>query len=256
MITTGTGGAIVTGAGSGIGRAVTLALATQGIPVLAVDVNESAAAETAAAAAEDGLITAHQADVSDAAQVQRYVAAAVDIFGPPTRFFNNAGVEGVHRSIIDTSAEDWRRVVSINLDGVFWGLKYVLPFMRDNRAGAVVNTGSILSVKAAPDRSDYVATKHAVLGLTRSAAAEMAPYGVRVTCIMPGPIDTPLMERSETLVNPNDPGQERQRFIAGTPLGRYGTPTEVAETVLFLLRPDVAYLTGAAIAIDGGITSV
>ena len=252
---TGSDGAIVTGAGSGIGRAVTLALAAQGIPVLAVDVVESAASETAAAADRD-LVTAHQADVSDPAQVEGYVAAAVEIFGPPTRFFNNAGIEGVHRSIIDTSPQEWRRSVSINLDGVFWGLKYVLPWMRDNRAGTVVNTGSILSVKAAPDRSDYVATKHAVLGLTRSAASEMAPYGVRVNCLMPGPIDTPLMQRSETLVNPDDPGQERSRFMAGTPLGRYGTPTEVAETVLFLLRPDVVYLTGAAIAIDGGITSV
>jgi len=128
--------------------------------------------------------------------------------------------------------------------------------MKDARAGAVVNTGSILSLKAAPDRSDYVVTKHGVLGLTRSAASEMAPFGVRINCLCPGPIETPLMRRSELLVNPDDPDFERQRFEAGTPAGRYAEPREIAETVLFLLRGDVTYQTGSAVVIDGGITSV
>ncbi len=245
--------AIVTGAGSGIGRAVTLALAAAGARVLAVDINGDAAATTASEATG---VAAHQADVADREQVMRYAQAAAEHHGPPTLFFNNAGVEGVHRSILDTDPADWLRVIDINLNSMFWGLQAVLPYMKEKGAGAVVNTGSILSVKAAPDRSDYVVTKHAVLGLTRSAASEMATHGIRINCLCPGPIETPLMRRSELLANPDDPEYERKRFESGTPIGRYAEPREIAETVMFLLRGDVAYLTGTAVVIDGGITSV
>lgn len=258
MSTTPTGAeaasAIVTGAGSGIGRAVTLALAAAGDRVLAVDRNLESAEETAKLAS--GTVVAHRSDVSDPDQVAGYLAAALEQHGPPQKFFNNAGVEGVHRSIEETSVEDWLAVTAVNLHGVFYGLKHVLPVMRARGGGAIVNTGSILSLKAAADRSDYVTTKHAVLGLTRSAAAEGAPHGIRVNCICPGPIDTPLMSRSEVLVNPDDPAFERDRFVSGTPVGRYGTPVEIAELVLHLLRPDLGYHTGSAIAIDGGITAV
>lgn len=246
--------AIVTGAGSGIGRAVTLALAAAGAQVLAVDVNPEAAEKTAADAG--AAVHPFAADVSDAAQVRAYAEAALDTIGAPQLFFNNAGVEGVHRSIVDTTEEQWRRVVGVNLDGMFFGLKYVLPLIKKVGGGAVVNTGSILSLKAAPDRSDYVVTKHAVLGLTRSAAAETATDDIRVNCICPGPVATPLMTRSETLVNPNDPEFERNRFIEGTPMRRYAEPREIAELVLFLLRSDVAFQTGSAVTIDGGILAV
>jgi len=249
--------AVVTGAASGIGRAVALALAAAGDHVLAVDRNMEGAEETAALAGQSaGSVVAHQADVSDPADVQKYVATAVEKLGPPRKFFNNAGVEGVHKSIEATSVEEWMAVTGVNLHGMFFGLKYVMPHMREAGGGAIVNTGSILSLKAAPDRSDYVATKYAVLGLTLTAAAEGARNGIRVNCICPGPIDTPLMSRSEHLVNPEDPEYERNRFMAGTPLGRYGSPREVAELVQYLLRLDVLYHTGSAIPIDGGITAV
>jgi NAD(P)-dependent dehydrogenase (short-subunit alcohol dehydrogenase family) len=246
--------AIVTGAGSGIGRAVTLALAEAGAHVLAVDVNLSGAEKTAADAGRN--VHPFAADVSSSAQVRAYAEASFDTIGLPQLFFNNAGVEGVHKSIVDTTEEEWRTVVGINLDGIFFGLKYVLPLIQQAGGGAVVNTGSILSLKAAPDRSDYVTTKHGVLGLTRSAAAECATPGIRVNCICPGPVSTPLMTRSETLVNPDDPGFERNRFIEGTPMHRYAEPREIAELVLFLLRDDVGYQSGAAVTIDGGITAV
>lgn len=246
--------AIVTGAGSGIGRAVALALADRGAKVLAVDINAVAAKETVSLS--QGEIVAHRADVSQSNDVRDYAAAAASLHGLPTIFFNNAGIEGVHKSIVDTSEEDWLRTLGVNLNGVFWGLKHVLPLMRQAGGGAVVNTGSILSLKAAPDRSDYVVTKHAVLGLTRSAASEVASDGIKVNCICPGPVDTPLMTRSEILVNPEDPGYERSRFEQGAPAGRYATTAEIAELVLFLLRPDITYLTGAAVNIDGGIMAV
>ena len=246
--------AIVTGAGSGIGRAVALALAERGAKVLAVDINAEAAKETASLS--QGIIAAHRADVSQSADVRDYAATATSLHGLPTIFFNNAGVEGVHKSIADTTEEDWLRTLGVNLNGVFWGLKHVLPLIRQAGGGAVVNTGSILSLKSAPDRSDYVATKHAVLGLTRSAASEVAREGIKVNCICPGPVDTPLMTRSEILVNPDDPGYERDRFEHGTPAGRYASTEEIAELVLFLLRSDITYLTGAAVNIDGGIMAV
>lgn len=246
--------AIVTGAGSGIGRAVTLALAGAGAAVLAVDVDPDGAAKTAADAGAG--VHPFTADVSDATQVRAYADAAVETVGLPRLFFNNAGVEGVHRPIADTTEQQWRAVVGVNLDGMFYGLKYVLPLIKRAGGGAVVNTGSILSLKGAPDRSDYVVTKHGVLGLTRSAAAETAADGIRVNCICPGPVSTPLMTRSETLVNPADPEFERTRFIEGTPMRRYAEPREIAELVLFLLRDDVGYQTGAAVTIDGGILAV
>lgn len=246
--------AVVTGAGSGIGRAVTLALAAAGASVLAVDLNATAAQQTATLGGDR--VHPWAADVADSAQVRAYTEAAVSQIGLPQMFFNNAGVEGVHKSIAETTEQEWRRSVGVNLDGVFFGLKYMMPLMQQAGGGAVVNTGSILSLKAAPDRSDYVATKTAVVGLTRSAAAEGAPHDIRVNCICPGPIATPMMARSETLVNPADPEFERSRFISGTPAHRYGQPREVAELVLFLLRGDMAYQTGAVITIDGGIMSV
>jgi len=251
--------AIVTGAGSGIGKAVTLALAAAGAKVVAVDIDGDAAKATADEAIANeatASVVPHRADVADRAQVFGYVEAATAEHGAPVLFFNNAGVEGVHKSIVDTDPADWLRVIDVNLNSMFWGLQAVLPHMKAQGAGAVVNTGSILSLKSAPDRSDYAVTKHAVLGLTRSAASEMAAHGVRINCLCPGPIETPLMRRSEMLVNPDDPDWERRRFEEGTPIGRYASTREIAETVLFLLRGDVAYQTGSAVVIDGGITSV
>lgn len=254
-------GAVVTGAGSGIGRAVTLRLAAAGARVLAVDLRRDAAeavADEAKSVASEagGQVAAHEADVTDAEQVRGYAERAVAEFGNLRLFHNNAGVEGVHKDIADTSEDEWHAIMAINLHSLFYGLKYVLPRIKDAGGGAVVNTGSILSFKAAPGRSDYVVSKHAVLGLTRSAASEHAKDGIKVNCICPGPIETPLMERSERLVNPDDPGFERRRFEEGTPIGRYGAPEEVAELVAFLMSPRVPYMTGAAVTIDGGILAV
>jgi NAD(P)-dependent dehydrogenase (short-subunit alcohol dehydrogenase family) len=248
---------IVTGSGSGLGRAVSLKLASEGATVVGVDISEEANAETVQAAkGSPGGIVPYQADVTQELLVKNFVARAEQEVGSISFFFNNAGVEGVHKRIIDTSADEWDRVMLINLRSVFLGLKYVLPAIKRAGGGAIVNTGSILSLKGATGRSDYVASKHAVIGLTRCAASEHARDGIQVNCICPGPIETPLMGRSERLVNPNDPAYERRRLQDATPMGRYGRPEEIAETVAFLLSGRAPYLTGAFFSIDGGIMTV
>lgn len=251
-------GGIVTGAGSGIGRAVALELASRGGDVLAVDINLDAANETArlASAASGGRIIPHRADATDPAQVAEFAERAGTEFTRPWFFHNNAGVGGAHKLLVDIEPAEWSRVIDINLNSFFYGLKYVLPVLTAAGGGAVVLTGSLLSLKGAPMRSDYTATKHAVLGLTRAAAAEVAADGVRVNCICPGPIETPLQRLSEQLSNAKDPEAERKRFTESAPMGRYGTVEEIARSVAFLLSPAVPYLTGTALTVDGGLSAV
>jgi NAD(P)-dependent dehydrogenase (short-subunit alcohol dehydrogenase family) len=250
-------GGIVTGAGSGIGRAVTLRLAQAGAVVLGVDLR-SDAVELLAKEANSlpGRVIPQEADVTKPDHVRAYTERAERELPRLWFFHNNAGIEGVHKDIVDTTEDEWHQVMAINLHSYFYGLKYVLPIMKRQGGGAVVITGSLLSLQAAPGRSDYTVSKHAVLGLARTAAAEHALDGIKVNCICPGPIETPLMERSERLVNPEDPGFERRRFEEGTPIGRYGRPDEVAETIAFLLSPKVPYLTGAVLSLDGGLRAV
>jgi NAD(P)-dependent dehydrogenase (short-subunit alcohol dehydrogenase family) len=246
--------AIVTGAGSGLGRAAALTLAGEGATVLGVDLRPETVEALEPAA---GRIVAHGADVTDAAEVRAYVTRARDELGGVDRFFNNAGVGGSHKDLVDLEDDEWDAHMAINLRSAFLGLKHVMRAMiAQGRGGSIVNTGSLLSFKAAPGRGDYTVAKHGVAGLTRTAAAEGARHGIRVNCVCPGPIDTPLMAESERLVNPDDPGWERRRFEEGTPLGRYGRPEEVGETVSWLLSDRVPYMTGSLVVLDGGILTV
>jgi NAD(P)-dependent dehydrogenase (short-subunit alcohol dehydrogenase family) len=188
--------------------------------------------------------------------VAGFVRRARDELGGVDMFFNNAGIGGAHAPIVDLEDDAWQRCMAINLTAVFLGLKHVMRAMEaSGKGGSIVNTGSILSFKAAPGRVDYTVSKHGVAALTRTAAAEGGRHGIRVNCICPGPIDTALQQASERIVRPEDPAWERRRLESGTPLGRYGTADEVAETVAFLLSPRVPYLTGALVSLDGGITA-
>lgn len=246
--------AIVTGAGSGLGRAAALALAEAGATVLGVDLAPDAVRALRPAA---GRIIPHAADVTRAADVEGYVARAVEELGGVDRFFNNAGVGGFHKELVDLEDDEWDAHMAINLRSAFLGLKHVMRAMiARERGGAIVCTGSLLSFKAAPGRGDYTVAKHGVAGLVRTAAAEGARHGIRVNAVCPGPIDTPLMAESERLVNPDDPGYERRRFETSTPLGRYGRPEEVGETVAWLLSDRVPYMTGSLVVLDGGILAV
>ena len=238
---------IVTGAGSGIGRAVALALSDAGARVLAVDIDTSRLAVTSERATGAPIVT-FTADVSVAQQVRGYVNAAIETHGPPELFFNNAGVAGHAQPITELSLQDWASVIDTNLNSVFWGLKFVLPHMYAAGRGAIVNTGSIASLQGAADRADYVATKHAVLGLTRCAAAEARKNRVKVNCLCPGPVNTEMVAKFRSAVS--SAGSD------SAPTTSMATPQEIAETVLFLLRPDVPFLTGSAVSVDGGMAGV
>jgi len=174
-------GVVVTGAAAGIGRATVLRLVRDGATVLAVDVDEAGLGTLEGQAAPGpGRVLGHRADVTVGDEVAGYVGRAREELPSLRGFFNNAGIEGVHKDLADTSEEEWDRTMAINLRAVFLGLKHVLAAMADEGGGSIVNTGSILSLKAAPGRADYVVSKHAVLGLTRSAACEGASRGVQV----------------------------------------------------------------------------
>ena len=248
---------IVTGAGSGIGRATALRLAKSGAAVLAVGRRAGPLKETAEAArGYDGKVVPKVADVTDEAQVRDMIADAEKQLGTISFMFNNAGIGGAHKAIVDLSLEELDHIMGVSFRAVFIGMKYVLPAIKRAGGGAVVNCGSLLSFKGAVRRGDYAMAKHAVMALTKTAAGEHAKDNIQINCICPGPIDTPLQHESEVLVNPKDPGYERRRYEVGIPMGRYGTPEEVAEMVAFLISGKVPYLTGAAIPLDGAFLAV
>lgn len=246
--------AIVTGAGGVIGRAISVAVAARGAAVLAVDVDEPAALETAAAvSAGGGAAVAHAADVTSEEAVAGYVETAVQLWGGVDWFANNAGIEGPAAPIESFPADGFRRVLEVNVAAVFLGLKHVLPVMRRRGRGRVVNTASVAGLYATPQLVAYGASKHAVIGITRTAAIEAAGDGIAVNAICPGPQDSRMMDAIEANVQPDDPEGMRATYMATIPMGRYGRPDEIASTVVWLLADAPDYLTGQLIVVDGGL---
>ncbi len=242
--------AIVTGGGGDIGRATAVTLAKQGAKVLVVDVSQDAIDATVEAVrAEGGTAEGFRADVSKAAEVEGYAQKAVDLFGAVDLFLNNAGIEGPAAPIPDYPEEDFDKVFGVNVKGVFLGLKYVLPRM--NEGGSVVNTASVAGLIGSPGLSGYVMSKHAVIGLTRTAALEQAARNVRVNAICPAPIKGRMMSSIESNVG----ATEEDAFKGMVPLGRYGTPQEVANLAVMLLSDEASYLTGGWYTVDGGTTT-
>ncbi|SHL51887.1 NAD(P)-dependent dehydrogenase, short-chain alcohol dehydrogenase family [Pseudonocardia thermophila] len=246
--------AVVTGGGNGIGNATCVAFARHGADVVVVDRDEAAAEATAKTIRESGrTAVAVAADVTNPADVQRYVAAAVEHFGRIDCFFNNAGIGGRIAPITEYTDEDFATVIDVNLRGVFLGLRHVLRQMQQQGNGAVVNTSSAAALLPGPGLCAYVASKNAVLGLTRVAAAEVADRGIRVNAVCPGPVETQAMR----LLDEQAGGEEAiRRRRAALPTGRYSTPEEVANVVLFLCSDLAANTTGAHYVVDGGRTAI
>jgi NAD(P)-dependent dehydrogenase (short-subunit alcohol dehydrogenase family) len=248
--------ALITGGANGIGRAAALGFARGRAKVVVVD-RDAAGGEAVAGEIrrEGGDARFVAADVTRSSDVQAYVGAAMAAYGQVDCFFNNAGIEGVVAPIAEYDEVTFDAVIGVNLKGVFLGLRHVLPVMLRQQRGAVVNTASVAGLIGSPGLSAYVASKHAVIGLTKTAAGEVARQGVRVNAVCPGPIDTRMIHALETQISPDDPARVARRYQSSIPSGRYGTAEEVANVVLFLCSDLASNITGAQYVVDGGRTA-
>jgi 3alpha(or 20beta)-hydroxysteroid dehydrogenase len=247
---------VMTGAAGGIGRAAAVRFASEGASVALVDLDGTPlgeAADVVRAAGSESL--AIDADETKSADVERCATEAARHFGGIDFFFNNAGIEGAFVPLVDYPEDVFDRVIAVNLKGVWLGMKHVAPRLKARGGGAIVTTASTAGLRGSRRIVAYVASKHAVIGLTRVAALELAADGIRVNAICPSPIETRMMRSLERGFNPEDPEKVHASLSAATPLGRYGTPEEVAALVTFLCSADASYLTGAAYTIDGGRTA-
>jgi len=200
-----------------------------------------------------GLVVTIQADVTLEEDVQRYVKTAVQHFGAIDVFFNNAGVEGRRAPIVEIDVTDFDRVMAVNVRGVLLGLKHILPVMIAQGRGSVINSSSIAGLRGSVGLAPYVASKHAIVGLTKSAALEVAASGVRVNSIHPGPVATRMMRSLDEQRHPDDPGLARRSLESAVPLARYGEPHEIAQAVVYLASDEASYVTGSQHLVDGGM---
>jgi NAD(P)-dependent dehydrogenase (short-subunit alcohol dehydrogenase family) len=245
--------ALVTGGGGGIGRAAALGFATRGAKVVVVD-HDAAAGEASAGIVrqQGGDARFLRADVTRSDDVRNYVQETLHAYGAIDCFFNNAGIEGSVTPIQEYDEAVFDQVIAVNLKGVFLGLRHVLPVMLRQGSGAVVNTASVAGLTGGPGMPAYVASKHGVLGLTKVASADVARAGIRVNAVCPGPVETRMMRSLEAQRNPSDPESVAHAYRAGIPTGRYATPEEVANAVVYLCSDLADNITGTQLVIDGG----
>jgi NAD(P)-dependent dehydrogenase (short-subunit alcohol dehydrogenase family) len=247
--------AVVTGAAGVIGTATLQLLAERGARLVAVDRREAdlkAAIKDLPASAQALAIAA---DVTDEDEVKGYVRAAVDKFGSIDVFYNNAGVEGDIKPITEYSLESFRKVIDVNVVGVFLGLKHVLPVMLGQNKGSIINTASIAGLMGSPRIAAYSASKHAVIGLTKSAAWECTATGVRVNCVCPGMIDSRMLSTIIQGRNPGNAPPPNEKIVDRIPARRLGQASEVASIVAFLASDEASYVSGSAYTVDGGRTA-
>jgi NAD(P)-dependent dehydrogenase (short-subunit alcohol dehydrogenase family) len=246
--------AIITGAGSGIGRATALLFAREGAKVVVADLVAATGEETVAEIkANGGEAIPVQVDVSKAEQVERMVQRTVEIFGRLDILFNNAGLT-LPAMVTETSEEVWQKSIDVNLKGVMLGCKYAIPEMQKAGGGAIINTASMLGLVASPRQAPYCAAKGGVVLLTKQIAIDYARDNIRVNCICPSEVDTP-MHRQFIAASP-DPEATKKRLLERIPLNRVARPEEIAAAALFLASDDSSYVTGVALPVDGGLTAL
>ena len=247
--------AVVTGAAGVIGTATLRLLAERGARIVAVDRKAQdlqTAIKDLPASAQALAVTA---DVTDEDEVAEYVRTAVDKFGTIDVFYNNAGVEGDVAPITKYSLESFRKVIDVNVVGVFLGMKHVLPVMLKQDKGSIINTASIAGLMGSPHIAVYSASKHAVIGLTKSAAWECTATGVRVNCVCPGLIDSRMLSAIIQGRNPGNAPTPNEKIVERIPARRLGQASEVASIVAFLASDEASYVSGSAYTVDGGRTA-
>lgn len=237
--------ALVTGAASGIGRATAVAFAREGARVAILDRTEDALSETSEAVRDAGAeVLAIACDVSEPEQVEAAIARVVERFGRLDVAFNNAGVENKAAPVHEIALAEWDRILDVNLRGTFVCMKHELAQMVRQGGGVIVNTSSGAGIRGVAGGASYAASKHAIIGLTKSAALDYAKQNIRVNAILPGNIETPMMDRFTN--------GDIQKAIDLEPVGRLGKPEEIADAVLWMSADLGAFVTGAAISVDGG----
>ena len=240
--------AVITGGAGGIGKVTAERFLKEGARVVLVDLFQESLDKVKAELDAYGEVLTVQADVSKESDVVNYVTKTVEHFGKIDIFFNNAGIEGKVAPIVEQKMEDFDKLISVNVRGVFLGLKYVLQVMTKQGYGSVINTSSVAGLSGSPGVSPYIASKHAVVGLTKAAAIESASANVRVNSIHPSPVNTRMMRSLEEGMN-----IEQEVLAQSIPLGRYGESSDIANLVLFLASDESTFITGVQYRIDGGM---
>ncbi|RYZ25891.1 MAG: SDR family oxidoreductase [Chitinophagaceae bacterium] len=246
---------IITGAAMGLGLAAAKELASRGASLSLVDYNEKGLEEAKTAISKqypDVKIITVAADVSSEEAVKNYIGQTVKAFGRIDGLYNNAGIEGKQASMTEYDLDVFKKVIDINLMGVYYGLRYVIPVMQKQKYGRIVNVASVGGIRGVMNQTPYVATKHAVSGMTKNAALEYGKDGITTNAIAPGAILTPMVAEAFKQVNPQDPKAAETEYAKANPTKRLGVPEEVAKVVAFLLSEDASYVSGQIIAIDGG----
>jgi NAD(P)-dependent dehydrogenase (short-subunit alcohol dehydrogenase family) len=245
--------AVITGAGSGIGRASAIKFAREGAKVVVADVQDDGSAETVRSIqSAGGTAVAIHTDVTDASAVDRMIKTAVETYGRLDILFNNAGMI-IKGTVLDVDEESFDRIFAVNVKGVFLGCKAAIPIMLSQGGGVILNTASQMGTVGFEESSVYPATKGAVIQMTRCLALDHATDGIRVNALCPGPIDTPMNLQSSHLMG--DVAEDQKRLIDRTPLARKGTAEEMANVAAFLCSDESSFVTGAAILADGGWTA-
>jgi 3alpha(or 20beta)-hydroxysteroid dehydrogenase len=245
--------ALITGAARGIGLAIAARLAADGADIVALDLPGAPlvdCVETVQASGRRAVPV--EGDVGVAADWERAVGLAVDELGRLDVLVNNAGIAGVTSPIVDYPEDVFDRVMLVNIRGVFLGIKHAAKVMQTN-GGAIINISSVSGLSGSRAILPYTASKHAVIGMTKVAALELASHGIRVNAVCPAPTATEMMFNLERTQSPDNPTAVRERFAASIPLGRYGEPSEIAAAVAFLASSESSFMTGAAVVVDGGL---
>lgn len=246
---------LITGGGSGLGRAAALQVAKEGAKLSLVDLSEKGMEETKQeilAVAPEAEVLTIVANCANEPEVEAYVKQTVDQFGKIDSFFNNAGVEGTQNLTEEYPVDEFDRVVNINLNGVFYGMRHVLKVMKEQGHGSVVNTASVGGIRGIGNQSGYAASKHGVVGLTKNSGIEYGQFGVSIKAIAPGAIMTPMVEGSLRQIGGDNWEETGKEFVSVNPMKRFGKPEEVGYLVAFLLSDQANFINATVVPIDGG----